>query len=157
MKNHRIQKLATVLSLGFLISVAGCGNPETSDSPPSPGPSTDASPSSSQVTTDSGLIYEIVTQGDGPKPGLYDTVTVHYRGTLTDGTEFDSSYSTGRPATFPVNGVIKGWNEALRMMPTGSKWNLIIPPELAYGEQGAGSKIGPNATLNFEVELLKIN
>ena len=147
MKNNHIQKLAAILSLGILVSVTGCGNQEASDSPQS----------SDQITTDSGLIYEIVTQGDGPKPGVFDKVTVHYRGTLTDGTEFDSSYSRGQPATFPVNGVIKGWTEALRMMPTGSKWKLTIPPHLAYGKKGAGRDIGPNATLNFEVELLKIN
>jgi FKBP-type peptidyl-prolyl cis-trans isomerase FklB len=107
--------------------------------------------------TDSGLQYKVLTAGDGQKPKSTDTVTVHYRGTLLDGNEFDSSYARGEPATFPVNGVIKGWQEALVMMPVGSKWRVFVPPELGYGEQGAGAKIGPNETLVFEIELLSIN
>lgn len=108
------------------------------------------------VTTESGLQYKIITAGEGPKPGAEDTVKVHYRGTLLDGSEFDSSYARGEPVTFPVGGVIPGWVEALQLMPVGSKWNLYIPSDLAYGPGGAGGKIGPNATLNFEVELLAI-
>ena len=108
------------------------------------------------VTLDSGLQYKIITEGNGPKPTLQDKVTTHYRGRLIDGTEFDSSYSRGQPATFPVQGVIKGWTEALQLMPTGSKWELYIPANLAYGERGAGAKIGPNAALIFEIELLDI-
>ncbi|MCX7848541.1 MAG: FKBP-type peptidyl-prolyl cis-trans isomerase [bacterium] len=107
-------------------------------------------------TTKSGLQYKVITEGKGPKPSATDTVVVHYRGTLIDGKEFDSSYRRGQPATFPVNGVIKGWTEALQMMPVGSKWQLVLPPELAYGERGAGPDIGPNAVLCFEVELLDI-
>jgi len=108
------------------------------------------------VTLPSGLQYKIVKEGTGPKPAATDTVTVNYRGTLINGTEFDSSYKRGEPATFPVGGVIKGWTEALQLMPVGSKWELYIPSDLAYGARGAGADIGPNATLVFEVELLSI-
>jgi len=107
------------------------------------------------VTLPSGLQYKILLAGTGPKPTTSDTVTVNYRGTLVNGTEFDSSYKRGQPTTFPVAGVIKGWTEALQLMPVGSKWQLFIPSDLAYGERGPGD-IGPNATLIFEVELLKI-
>jgi len=107
-------------------------------------------------TTESGLQYRVMEQGEGATPGADDVVTVHYRGTLVDGTEFDSSYGRGQPATFPVGGVIPGWTEALQMMPVGSKYELYIPPELAYGESGAGGRIGPNEALIFEVELLDI-
>lgn len=108
------------------------------------------------VTLPSGLQYKILTSGTGPKPAANDTVVCNYRGTLVDGTEFDSSYKRGQPATFPVSGVIKGWTEALQLMPVGSKWQLVIPPSLAYGERGAGQQIGPDATLVFEVELMSI-
>lgn len=108
------------------------------------------------VTTASGLQYEIVKKGTGPKPKATDTVVTHYTGTLLDGKVFDSSYKRNAPATFPVNGVIKGWTEALQLMETGSKWKLYIPSNLAYGERGAGNVIGPNATLVFEIELLEI-
>ena len=101
--------------------------------------------------------YKVVTAGTGKTPGSSDSVTVHYRGTLIDGTEFDSSYKRGQPATFPVNGVIKGWTEALQLMKEGAKWQLFIPSDLAYGERGAGANIGPHATLIFDVELVKIN
>ena len=104
----------------------------------------------------SGLQYEILRKGKGVHPKLSDRVEAHYRGTLLNGEEFDSSYSRGKPSTFPLNGVIKGWTEALQLMSVGSKWKLFIPPNLAYGKRGAGAKIGPNATLIFEVELLKI-
>ncbi len=107
------------------------------------------------VTLPSGLQYKILQAGTGPKPTTADSVTVNYRGTLVSGTEFDSSYKRGQPATFPVTGVIKGWTEALQLMPVGSKWQLFIPSDLAYGERGPG-EIGPNSTLIFEVELLKI-
>ncbi|HTY12106.1 MAG TPA: FKBP-type peptidyl-prolyl cis-trans isomerase [Bacteroidota bacterium] len=110
----------------------------------------------SVITLPSGLQYKVITEGTGKKPGLNDTVTTHYRGTLIDGTEFDNSYKRGEPATFPVNGVIPGWTEALQHMKVGSKWQLFIPANLAYGERGAGQAIGPNATLIFEVELLSI-
>jgi FKBP-type peptidyl-prolyl cis-trans isomerase FklB len=107
-------------------------------------------------TLASGLQYKVVKAGSGKKPKLNDTVTVHYRGTLIDGTEFDSSFRRGKPATFPVSGVIPGWTEALPLMEEGAKWQLFIPPKLAYGEPGAGGLIGPNATLIFEVELISI-
>ncbi len=107
-------------------------------------------------TTASGLQYKVITAGTGPKPKDTDMVTTNYKGTLIDGTEFDSSYKRNEPATFPVNGVIKGWTEALQLMPTGSKWQLFVPSELAYGPRGAGPQIGPNATLIFEVELISI-
>jgi FKBP-type peptidyl-prolyl cis-trans isomerase FklB len=107
-------------------------------------------------TTASGLQYKVISTGTGPLPKLTDTVKVHYRGTLLDGTEFDSSYKRNEPAVFPLNGVIKGWTEALQLMKTGSKWQIFIPSSLAYGEQGAGQVIGPNATLIFEVELIAI-
>src|SRR6202035_5095458 len=108
------------------------------------------------VTLPSGLQYKILTPGTGPKPAATDSVVCNYRGTLLDNTEFDSSYKRGQPATFPVTGVIKGWTEALQLMPVGSKWQLFVPAELAYGDRGAGGQIGPNATLIFEVELLSI-
>lgn len=107
------------------------------------------------VVTKSGLQYQILTPGTGPVPGIDDSVTVHYRGTLIDGTEFDSSYARKEPASFPLKGVIKGWTEALQLMPVGSKWKLVIPTDLGYGPQAAG-KIPPNSTLIFEVELLSI-
>jgi FKBP-type peptidyl-prolyl cis-trans isomerase FklB len=108
------------------------------------------------VTLPSGLQYKIITQGNGPKPSLNQTVRCHYRGTLVDGREFDSSYERGEPTEFPVSGVIKGWTEALQLMPTGSKWQLFIPSDLAYGPNGAGQTIGPNATLIFDIELIAI-
>ena len=107
-------------------------------------------------TTASGLQYRVEKEGNGPMPKATDTVKVNYKGTTIDGTEFDSSYKRGTPASFPVNRVIKGWTEALQLMKVGSKYQLVIPAELAYGEKGAGSDIGPNATLLFEVELLEI-
>jgi FKBP-type peptidyl-prolyl cis-trans isomerase len=106
--------------------------------------------------TASGLQYKVIKEGDGKKPGAKDTVKVNYKGTLLDGTEFDSSYKRNEPATFPVSGVIPGWTEALQLMKTGSKYEVVIPSNLAYGEAGAGGVIPPNATLVFEVELLSI-
>ena len=105
---------------------------------------------------ESGLQYEILKEGNGPKPKATDQVKCHYHGTLIDGTVFDSSVERGEPAVFPVNGVIQGWVEALQMMPVGSKWKLFIPSELAYGERGAGQAIAPHSTLIFDVELLEI-
>ncbi len=107
-------------------------------------------------TTASGLQYRVIKEGSGESPTLDDTVTVNYRGTLLDGTEFDSSYKRGQPATFPLKGVIKGWQEALPMMKKGAKWEIFVPSELAYGPRGAGGSIGPNETLIFEIELLDI-
>ncbi len=107
-------------------------------------------------TLPSGLQYKVISAGNGKLPKITDTVKTNYRGTLLDGTEFDSSYKRNQPATFPVNRVIPGWTEALQLMPVGSKWQLYVPSNLAYGEHGAGGVIGPNATLIFEIELLGI-
>jgi len=108
------------------------------------------------TVTESGLQYEIITEGTGEKPTAACTVRTHYAGTLIDGTEFDSSYKRGEPAEFPVGGVIGGWTEALQMMPVGSKWKLFIPHDLAYGAQGAGGSIGPYQALTFDIELIDI-
>src|SRR5687767_13603506 len=107
--------------------------------------------------TSSGLQYEILTEGNGPKPTATSKVTCHYHGTLTNGTVFDSSVQRGQPATFPLNMVIKGWTEGLQLMKVGSKWRFFIPPHLGYGDRQVGAKIGPNSTLIFEVELLGIS
>jgi FKBP-type peptidyl-prolyl cis-trans isomerase FklB len=107
-------------------------------------------------TTASGLQYKVIKEGTGAQPKANDTVSVNYRGTLIDGTEFDSSYKRGQPTTFPVSGVIKGWTEALQLMKSGSKYQLFIPASLAYGDRGAGRDIAPNSTLIFEVELLDV-
>ncbi len=107
-------------------------------------------------TTASGLQYKVITLGDGPKPGAKDRVKVNYEGTLIDGKVFDSSYKRGKPVTFPLNQVIKGWGEGLQLMPVGSKYRFFLPSELAYGAHGAGGRIGPNTTLIFDVELLSI-
>lgn len=108
------------------------------------------------VTLDSGLQYQVLKEGEGEKPTLTSTVTTHYHGTTIDGTVFDSSVQRGTPASFPVNGVIAGWTEALQLMTLGSKWKLFVPSDLAYGAKGAGQQIGPHTTLIFEVELLEI-
>jgi FKBP-type peptidyl-prolyl cis-trans isomerase len=108
------------------------------------------------MTTDSGLQYKVLTEGDGPVPAKTDTVKVHYRGTLLDGTEFDSSYKRGTEAVFKVDAVIPGWTEALQLMKVGSKYQLFLPPDLAYGERQVSQEIGPNSTLIFEVELVGI-
>lgn len=107
-------------------------------------------------TTASGLQYKVITEGSGAKPTASSTVTVHYKGTLVDGTQFDSSYDRGEPTTFPLNGVIAGWTEGLQLMPVGSKYMFYIPPELGYGARGISGVIPPNAVLIFEVELLGI-
>jgi len=107
-------------------------------------------------TLTSGLRYQVLKEGTGAKPSITDTVVTHYHGTFLDGSVFDSSVDRGAPATFPVNGLIRGWTEALQLMSVGSKWRLVIPPDLAYGKRGAGRLIPPNATLIFEVELLDI-
>lgn len=105
--------------------------------------------------TESGILYRVMTEGDGDKPGPNDIVTVHYKGTIVDGTVFDSSIERGEPATFPLSQVIPGWTEVLQLMPAGSKWEVVIPPDQAYGKQEAGPVIGPNSTLVFEIELLE--
>ncbi|MCU7801115.1 MAG: FKBP-type peptidyl-prolyl cis-trans isomerase [gamma proteobacterium symbiont of Lucinoma myriamae] len=109
------------------------------------------------ITLASGLQYKVIKSGTGPSPKATDKVTTHYRGTLIDGTEFDSSYSRNKPSSFPVNGVIPGWVEALQLMHVGDKWQLFIPAALAYGKRAVGDKIKPNSTLIFDIELLKIN
>jgi FKBP-type peptidyl-prolyl cis-trans isomerase FklB len=108
------------------------------------------------ITLPSGLQYKVIKPGTGKKPKAEDMVTVHYRGTLVGGTEFDSSYRHGKPASFPANRVIPGWTEVLQLMEEGAKWEVFIPSKLAYGEQGAGNEIGPNATLIFEIELISV-
>jgi len=108
------------------------------------------------VTLPSGLQYKILKEGTGPKPSASDSVVCNYKGTLIDNTEFDSSYKRGQPATFPVGQVIKGWTEVLQLMPVGSKWQVFVPSDLAYGPRAPGGTIGPNATLIFEIELLSI-
>lgn len=108
-------------------------------------------------TLPSGLQYQVLQEGTGKSPAASDKVTTHYHGTLIDGTVFDSSYERGQPATFPVNGVIAGWTEALQLMKEGAKWRLFIPADLAYGAQGAGDVIGPNTTLIFDVELISVH
>jgi FKBP-type peptidyl-prolyl cis-trans isomerase FklB len=110
----------------------------------------------SVITLPSGLQYKVIKKGAGKTPKATDTVTVHYLGSLINGTEFDSSYRRGQPASFKVNGVIRGWTEALQLMQEGAKWQLFIPSDLAYGERGAGRDIGPYSTLIFEVELISI-
>ncbi|MFT7463426.1 MAG: FKBP-type peptidyl-prolyl cis-trans isomerase FkpA [Pseudohongiellaceae bacterium] len=108
------------------------------------------------TTTASGLSYEVVSEGEGASPSATDKVTVHYAGWLTDGTHFDSSYGRGEPATFPLNGVIAGWTEGVQLMKPGAIYRFLIPPKMAYGASGAPPVIGPNATLVFQVELLKV-
>lgn len=105
---------------------------------------------------ENGIQYKVLNAGDGAKPSVEDTVVVHYRGTLTNGDQFDSSYDRGEPAEFKLNKVIQGWQEVLPLMQEGAKWQVVIPPELAYGEQGAGASIGPNETLVFDIELIEV-
>ena len=109
------------------------------------------------ITLENGLQYKIVKEGAGAKPKATDSVSVHYRGTLISGKEFDSSYSRGEPTSFPVNRVIPGWTQILQLMKEGAKWQVFIPSELAYGERGAGGDIGPDSTLVFDIELIKVN
>ena len=109
------------------------------------------------MRTDSGMLYRILDEGSGEKPAASDTVVVHYRGTLINGAEFDSSIKRNQPATFGLNSIIPGWQEILQLMPEGSRWEVVIPPALAYGSTGAGGMIGPEETLIFEIELIEIN
>jgi len=163
MTHARVRVLACIALAGFVF--AGCegegkkvGEASKTETATQAGEATaKAKAGGEMVTTASGLKYEVLTPGTGKTPTISDTVTVNYRGTLMNGTEFDSSYKRGKPATFPVSGVIKGWTEALQLMKEGAKYKLVIPPDLAYGSRGAGGVIGPNETLAFEVELLKVN
>jgi FKBP-type peptidyl-prolyl cis-trans isomerase len=151
-------RFLVVLAGVVAVSFAGCSKPENASAPAEQAETAAAPATAGQVmTTASGLQYEVLASGTGKSPTATDKVTVHYRGTLTDGTEFDSSYKRGQPAVFPVNRVIPGWTEALQLMKEGDKWRLTIPPQLAYGERGAGRLIPPNSTLVFEVELIKVN
>ncbi|MDH5590726.1 MAG: FKBP-type peptidyl-prolyl cis-trans isomerase, partial [Gemmatimonadota bacterium] len=109
------------------------------------------------TTTASGLQYEVLREGDGPRPGPHDQVTIHYRGTLIDGTEFDSSYERGAPLTMGANQFVPGFSEGIQLMETGSQYRFVIPGDIGYGAQGSGGVIGPNATLIFEVELMEIS
>jgi FKBP-type peptidyl-prolyl cis-trans isomerase FklB len=160
MKNWKTQNGVRALMVACIFAVAACSN--GGGSAENAGDAETAMEeievvSEEVITTPSGLQYVVVEEGTGSTPGLSDSVTVHYRGTLLDGTEFDSSHKRGQPAVFPVNRVIKGWTEALLLMKEGAKYKLTIPPDLAYGSRGAGALIGPDATLQFDVELIKVN
>jgi FKBP-type peptidyl-prolyl cis-trans isomerase FkpA len=154
---QRILSIVLALSVGMaLFSIANAGSPEENKAAGEKYLAENGKKPTVK-TTASGLQYEVITEGKGKKPSATDNVTVHYKGTTIDGTEFDSSYSRGEPAAFPLNAVIPGWTEGVQLMPEGSKYKFHIPSSLAYGEDGAGGKIGPNETLIFEVELIKIN
>ena len=141
-----IRYLASLLAL----SVASAGWAQSGGAP-------SAAKTPGDITTASGLVYHVMVEGGGASPRAIDGVTVHYRGTLADGREFDSSYSRGQPATFPLNGVIRCWTEGLQRMKVGGKARLTCPPQIAYGARGAGDAVPPNATLTFEVELISIS
>lgn len=150
--------MTAALGLALTTSLTACAEgskPEPTAAAPAAGAATKET--GKVTTTASGLQYEVLTEGTGAKPSATSSVTVHYKGTLTDGKVFDSSYDRGQPATFPLNRVIPGWTEGLQLMAEGSKYRLTIPPALGYGAAGAGSAIPPNSTLVFEVELIKIN
>lgn len=151
--------IALFCVIALSVFVSGCENKKKSanSSTGSAVPFVAPANAGDYQTLPSGLKYRIIKEGNGSMPKLTDKVTVHYRGTLPDGKQFDSSYARGNPATFPVSGVIKGWTMALQKMKVGGQWQLIIPPELGYGASGAGGVIPPNATLHFDVELIKIN
>ena len=159
------QTLILALAVAIVATLSACTQP--SDPAPAaatpaataaaPAPAPAPEENSQMITTASGLKYEVLTEGSGPKPGATDKVTVHYKGTLTNGKVFDSSYDRGEPISFGLNQVIAGWTEGLQLMSVGSKYRLTIPANLGYGAAGAGGVIPPNATLIFEVELLKIN
>lgn len=157
------KKYILIYMLLLPLIIAGCGNNKSTKKTSGISnvtnaksqPNLLASPSKI-ITMPSGLKYQILRKGTGKTPKATDKVTVNYRGAFVDGREFDSSYKRGKPATFPVNGVIKGWTQALQMMKEGSKWHLIIPPDLAYGPMGSPPVIPPNSTLYFDIELLKV-
>lgn len=148
-------------SVVALAGVAACTPPSNPPAPATPAaassvPNLGALTGSAKVTTASGIVFESVQPGTGASPKASDTVTVHYRGTFPDGREFDSSYKRGQPTSFPLNRVIPCWTEAVQMMKVGGKARITCPPQLAYGERGAGGVIPPNATLHFEIELIAI-
>ena len=152
--------LHTILAAAMLaVANLAWAQAATTAPPPSANPNPTAAPATagSVITTDSGLIFKLIKQGTGPSPLATDTVKVHYRGTLMDGKEFDSSYKNGGPAEFPLNRVIKCWTEGVQRLQVGGSAKLTCPPSIAYGARGAGGVIPPNATLQFEVELLGIS
>lgn len=152
---HRVVAMITAILIGLtMFSIANATSPEENKALGAAFLAENAK-KENIITTASGLQYEVLTKGEGPSPTATTSVTVHYRGTTIDGKEFDSSYSRGAPATFPLNRVIAGWTEGLQLMNVGAKYRFFIPSKLAYGERGAGRDIGPNATLIFEVELVK--
>lgn len=154
---NRIIATVTAFILGFVMfSMANATTPEENQAAGDKYLAENAQ-KAGVVTTASGLQYQVFTEGTGASPKATDNVTVHYRGTTLDGKEFDSSYSRGAPASFPLNRVIAGWTEGLQLMKEGAKYRLFIPAKLAYGERGAGSRIGPNSALIFDVELVKVN
>ncbi len=146
--------------LAATVALAGCLPGAPASRAPANAPATAASPAtatgSAKVTTASGIVFEMLQNGSGPSPTATDRVKVHYRGTFPDGREFDSSYKRGEPTEFPLNRVIPCWTEAVQLMKPGGKARITCPPGLAYGERGAGSAVPPNATLNFEIELISI-
>ncbi len=152
----RVRGSTSALCASLLLMTAASAQPARNASSPA-GFASAASSSTSGTTTASGLKVKILRVGTGPSPTAADTVKVHYRGTLLDGTEFDSSYARNQPAVFPLGRVIKCWTEGVQKMKVGGKAQLVCPPAIAYGERGAGGVIPPNATLNFEIELLEIN
>ena len=159
--NAGMRFLQFAWSVVALAGVAACTPPSNPPAPAGPAaassvPNLGALTGTAKVTTASGIVFESVQQGTGPSPKATDTVSVHYRGTFPDGREFDSSYKRGQPTSFPLNRVIPCWTEAVQMMKVGGKARITCPPQLAYGERGAGGVIPPNATLNFEIELLAI-
>lgn len=152
-----MKSILAKMALGVVLttSLTACTSEGTA---PEPAPVAATKETGKVITTASGLQYEVLTEGTGgAKPSATDSVTVHYKGTLTDGKVFDSSYDRGQPATFPLNRVIPGWTEGVQLMTEGSKFKFTIPSNLGYGAAGAGGLIPPNATLVFEVELIKIN
>jgi FKBP-type peptidyl-prolyl cis-trans isomerase FkpA len=146
----------TVFALATLLSALPLGAQAQASAPAASSPVAPAAPTPTVVTTQSGLIFRSLKEGQGAAPKAADTVRVHYRGTFPDGKEFDSSYSRGKPTEFPLNRVIPCWTEGVQRMKVGGKAQLTCPPEIAYGARGAGSVIPPGATLNFEIELLAI-
>ncbi|MGR9044237.1 MAG: FKBP-type peptidyl-prolyl cis-trans isomerase [Gammaproteobacteria bacterium] len=152
----RVFSVFTVILIGFtMFSMANATTPEENKAAGIAFLAENAK-KTGVVTTASGLQYEVLTEGSGASPSATDSVTVHYRGTTIDGTEFDSSYSRGAPATFPLNRVIAGWTEGVQLMKEGAKYRFYIPSDLAYGPRGAGQAIGPNSTLIFDIELIKV-
>jgi FKBP-type peptidyl-prolyl cis-trans isomerase len=155
-RNRIINSLITLLTGFIMFSMANAASPEENKIAGEKFLAENQQKPDIKVTA-SGLQYQVLTEGNGKTPSATDNVTVHYRGTTINGAEFDSSYSRGAPATFPLNGVIAGWTEGVQLMKEGAKYRFYIPSQLAYGERGAGRQIGPNSALIFDVELIKVN